>query len=73
MTRLPLALLSAYGIRPTTERPTATRGFAGRAAMLELWDRMDADQQDQALLAMEAILGRNEEPVVVPAVMTGKR
>jgi hypothetical protein len=49
MTRFPFARLEAGQVIPTTGR--RTMGFAGRAELLRLWDLMDADQQDQLLLA----------------------
>jgi hypothetical protein len=70
--KLPLAILDAFGVKPT-EGPRTSRGFAGRAAMLEMWQRMDADQQDQLLLAAEGILARRDEPVVVPVARAGEK
>ena len=45
--------------RGEVARPKTTLAFVGRSA-LDLWSRMDADQQDKLLLAAEAILGRAE-------------
>ncbi|MDB5375848.1 MAG: hypothetical protein JWR00_294 [Rubritepida sp.] len=55
-----------------------TLGFAGRSKMIRLWDAMDADQQDQLLLAAEGILARGDEVVIRPEgdgplIRTGKR
>lgn len=71
MTKIPLARLQDGQVVPTYAR--RSMGFAGRAELLRLWDLMDADQQDQMLLAAEGIVARGEEPVLVPVVRTGKR
>jgi hypothetical protein len=71
VTKLPLARIEAGQVVPTKGR--RTMGFAGRAEMLRLWDLMDADQQDQLLLAAAGIVARDDEVALVPVIRTGKR
>lgn len=49
MTKLPLAILDAHGIRAKAQRPSTSLGFAGRSELLALWRQLDAEQQAKVL------------------------
>lgn len=64
--KLLLARIESGEVVPTMGRRTLA--FAGRTELLRLWDQMGAGEQERLLLAAEAILAREAEPVVVPAI-----
>nr|WP_314075044.1 hypothetical protein [uncultured Roseococcus sp.] len=66
MTRLPLARLENGRIVGTRPDPADERAHLLRLS----WERMDADQQDQLLLAAGAILARKPHVAIPGAGVT---